>query len=242
VAILREGQAGQTTVEQLCRRHGIAQPTYYGWKRKYGSMAENEVRRLRDLEKENGRLKRLLAERDLELDVVKEFLQKSSGRRRPPRLRRVLTVAGGPGEPGLRAGEGEPPGLSYVSRKDDRALVEELKDLAAAQRRGGPTHRAREPVAERPERAVQREPSGRVPEPGDVPQPGPRPGADQAVRPALQRAAAPQQPGLPGPKEFAEKWEAGQRAGTFPGHDEVTVRPRTNTSELGHEWGLVRYT
>ena len=76
VAILREGQAGQATVEQLCRRHGVAQPTYYGWRRKYGSMAENEVRRLRDLEKENGRLKRLLAERDLELDVVKEFLQK----------------------------------------------------------------------------------------------------------------------------------------------------------------------
>jgi putative transposase len=76
VAILREGQSGETTVEQLCRRHGIAQPTYYGWKRKYGSMAESEVRRLRDLEKENGRLKRLLAERDLELDVVKEFLQK----------------------------------------------------------------------------------------------------------------------------------------------------------------------
>ncbi len=76
VAILREGQAGQTTVEQLCRAHGIAQPTYYGWKRRYGSMAEPDVRRLRELEKENGRLKRLLAERDLEIDVVKEFLEK----------------------------------------------------------------------------------------------------------------------------------------------------------------------
>jgi putative transposase len=66
VAILGEGQVGQKTVEQVCREHGIAQPTYYGWKRKYGSMAEPDVRRLRDLEKENGRLKRLLAERDVE--------------------------------------------------------------------------------------------------------------------------------------------------------------------------------
>ncbi len=76
VSILREGQAGQKTVEQLCRAHGIAQPTYYGWKRRYGSMAEPDVRRLRDLEKENARLKRLLAERDLEIGVVKEFLEK----------------------------------------------------------------------------------------------------------------------------------------------------------------------
>ena len=76
VAILREGQSGEKTVEQLCRAHGIAQPTYYGWRRRYGSMAEPEVRRLRELERENARLKRLLAERDLELDVVKEFLQK----------------------------------------------------------------------------------------------------------------------------------------------------------------------
>ena len=76
VGILREGQAGQKTVEELCRAHGIAQPTYYGWKRKYGSMNEPDVKRLKELEKENARLKRLLAERDLEVDVMKEFLEK----------------------------------------------------------------------------------------------------------------------------------------------------------------------
>lgn len=76
VALLREGQAGEKSVEELCRAHGVSQPTYYGWKRKYGSMAEPDVKRLRELEKENARLKRLLAERDLEIDVVKEFLQK----------------------------------------------------------------------------------------------------------------------------------------------------------------------
>jgi putative transposase len=78
VAILREGQAGRKTVQQLCRDHGIAEPTYYGWKRRFGLMNEPEVRRLRDLEKENARLKRLLAERDVEIDVMKEFLQKKS--------------------------------------------------------------------------------------------------------------------------------------------------------------------
>jgi putative transposase len=76
VAILREGQAGQKTVQELCRAHGVSEPTYYAWKRKYGSMAEPDVKRLRELEKENARLKRLLAERDLEVDVMKEFLEK----------------------------------------------------------------------------------------------------------------------------------------------------------------------
>lgn len=78
VAILREGEAGQKTVEQLCREHGISQPTYYVWKRKYGSMAEPDVKRLKELEKENARLKRLLAERDVEIDVMKEFIEKKS--------------------------------------------------------------------------------------------------------------------------------------------------------------------
>ncbi|MFM8930684.1 MAG: transposase [Gemmataceae bacterium] len=50
--------------------------TFYLWRRRFGSLQENEVKRLREMEKENSRLKRLLAERDLELDVVREFLKK----------------------------------------------------------------------------------------------------------------------------------------------------------------------
>ena len=76
VAILREGQVGQKTIEQLCREYGISSPTYYAWKRKYGSMSEPDLKRLRELEKENARLKRLLAERELAIDVMKEFLEK----------------------------------------------------------------------------------------------------------------------------------------------------------------------
>ena len=78
VVILRNGESGEKTVEQLCREHGVSQATYYGWKRKYGSMAEPDVKRLKELEKENARLKRLLAERDVEIDVMKEFVSKKS--------------------------------------------------------------------------------------------------------------------------------------------------------------------
>jgi putative transposase len=78
VAILREAEIGQKTVEQICRERSISSATYYLWKRKYGVMAEPEVKRLRELEKENARLKRLLAERDVEIDVMKEFIEKKS--------------------------------------------------------------------------------------------------------------------------------------------------------------------
>lgn len=78
VGILREAELDQKTVEQICREHSVSQPTYYVWKRKYGSMAEPDVKRLKELEKENARLKRLLAERDVEIDVMKEFIEKKS--------------------------------------------------------------------------------------------------------------------------------------------------------------------
>lgn len=76
VAILREAETGNRTVAELARQHGVSEPTIYGWRRQYGSMEQTEVRRLRELEKENARLKRLLAERDVEIDVIKEFLKK----------------------------------------------------------------------------------------------------------------------------------------------------------------------
>jgi putative transposase len=76
VGFLREVESGEKSVARVCREGGFSQPTFYAWKKKFGAMGETDVKRLRELEKENGRLKRLLAERDLELDVVKEFLQK----------------------------------------------------------------------------------------------------------------------------------------------------------------------
>jgi len=76
VGFLREVESGEKSVAQRCRDGGFSQPTFVVWKKKFGAMGEGELKRLRELEKENGRLKRLLAQRDLELDGVKEFLQK----------------------------------------------------------------------------------------------------------------------------------------------------------------------
>ena len=76
VAILRDAESSQKSAGEVCRKHAISAPTFYVWRRKYGSMAESDVKRLRELEKENARLKRLLAERDVEVDVMKELLQK----------------------------------------------------------------------------------------------------------------------------------------------------------------------
>ena len=67
---------GRKTFAELSRAHGVSEQTVYAWRRKYGAMAEPDVKWLRELEKENGRLKRLLAERCVEIDVMREFLEK----------------------------------------------------------------------------------------------------------------------------------------------------------------------
>jgi putative transposase len=76
VGFLREAELGSKTIEQLAREHGFSQNSFYVWKRKFGAMAEPDVKRARELEKENARLKRLLAERDVEIDVMKEIIEK----------------------------------------------------------------------------------------------------------------------------------------------------------------------
>lgn len=77
VSILQEAERGEKSISAICRETGIADVTFYRWRAKFGGMQTREVQRLRDLEKENARLKKLLAERDLELDVVKEALSKN---------------------------------------------------------------------------------------------------------------------------------------------------------------------
>jgi len=76
IGILQEAQKGVKTIGELCRAHGVSEPTFYTWRRKYETLSVPEVRRLRELEKENGRLKRLVAERDLEIDTLKELVSK----------------------------------------------------------------------------------------------------------------------------------------------------------------------
>jgi len=75
VRILRQAEAAHQTVAEVCKQQGIAEQTWYRWKKKFGQMGVPDVRRLRELEKENTRLKRIVAERDLEIDAMKEVLQ-----------------------------------------------------------------------------------------------------------------------------------------------------------------------
>ena len=71
IGILRVGRA-RGTVRGVCAKHNIAEQTYYGWKRKYGGMEVDEARRLRGLEEENGRLKRLVADQAVQIQILKE--------------------------------------------------------------------------------------------------------------------------------------------------------------------------
>jgi putative transposase len=73
--VLKEAEAGAKPAE-LCRRHGISEATYYNWKAKYAGMTISEARRLRELEKENARLKRLLAEAELDKAALKDLLSR----------------------------------------------------------------------------------------------------------------------------------------------------------------------
>jgi putative transposase len=73
IAVLREAEAGAKT-KDLCRRHGISDATFYNWKAKYAGMTVSEVRRLKELEAENSKLKRLLADAELDKAALKELL------------------------------------------------------------------------------------------------------------------------------------------------------------------------
>jgi putative transposase len=75
IAILKEHEAGAKTVD-ICRRHGISDATFYKWKAKYGGMEVSEAKRLKALEDENTRLKKLLAEAMLDNAVLKDLASK----------------------------------------------------------------------------------------------------------------------------------------------------------------------
>jgi putative transposase len=76
IGVLKEAAAGAKTLD-LCRRHGVSEQTFYRWKTKYGGLEVAEVRRLRQLEDENGRLKRLVADLTLDNQALKGLLAKN---------------------------------------------------------------------------------------------------------------------------------------------------------------------
>jgi putative transposase len=75
IGILKEAEAG-AVVTELCRKHGMSSATYYAWKAKYGGLEVSEARRLKALEDENSRLKRLLADAMLDNAGLKDLLSK----------------------------------------------------------------------------------------------------------------------------------------------------------------------
>ena len=75
IGFLREADVG-LPIKELCRRHGFSEASFYLWRNKFGGMSIPDAKRLKELETENGRLKRLLANAMLENEVIKEALQK----------------------------------------------------------------------------------------------------------------------------------------------------------------------
>ena len=75
VSILSEADAGMK-VQEVCRKHGISPATYYTWKSKYGGLSASELKRIKELEAENAKLKRMYAELSLENDSLKNLISK----------------------------------------------------------------------------------------------------------------------------------------------------------------------
>jgi putative transposase len=75
IGVLKEADAGMK-VADLCRKHGISDATFYNWRSRYGGMDVSEARRLRQLDEENQRLKRLVAEQALDIEVLNDVLGK----------------------------------------------------------------------------------------------------------------------------------------------------------------------
>jgi len=75
IGVLKEGEVG-VAVQEISRKHGICEQTYYRWKAKYGGLEVSEARRLRSLEEENRRLKQMVAEQALDMQALKAVLGK----------------------------------------------------------------------------------------------------------------------------------------------------------------------
>ena len=79
------GETDREAVPVAAKRHGVSEQTIYTWKKRFGSFQPDDVRRLERLEQENARLKKLVAERDLEIEVMKEIAEKNGERAGPSR-------------------------------------------------------------------------------------------------------------------------------------------------------------
>lgn len=76
VTILAEADRGEKTIGDVCRAYGVSEATFYNWRKRFRGMGVDEVREYRELKQENARLKKLLADRELEIDAMKEVMRK----------------------------------------------------------------------------------------------------------------------------------------------------------------------
>lgn len=75
IAVLKEQELGMKVVD-ICRKHGVSEQTFHNWKKKYGGLTVSELRRMRELEQENSRLKRLVADQALDIQILKDVNSK----------------------------------------------------------------------------------------------------------------------------------------------------------------------
>jgi putative transposase len=75
VSILKEADAGMP-VKEICRKQGISSPTFYKWKARYGGLGASELKRIKELEAENAKLKRMYADKAMEADALKDLIEK----------------------------------------------------------------------------------------------------------------------------------------------------------------------
>jgi putative transposase len=76
IKILRDAEAG-ATVSEVCRKHGVSEWSFYRWRQKYGGMTVSDAKRLRTLQEENARLKKIVAEQAIDIDLLKEINSKN---------------------------------------------------------------------------------------------------------------------------------------------------------------------
>lgn len=88
VALLKESDAG-VSARELCRRHGITEQTFYRWRKKYWWLEVGDAKRIKSLEEENRKLKRIVADQVLEIAAIKDVLTKNGNARCSPRCRKA---------------------------------------------------------------------------------------------------------------------------------------------------------
>ncbi|SNX67516.1 helix-turn-helix protein [Cereibacter ovatus] len=139
IGILQEHEAGAKCAD-LCRKHGMSEGTFYAWKAKYSGMTVSEAKRLKALEDENAKLKKLLAEQMLDMAAMKELLSKNGNARREARGCRTsegpsrAVGTAGVSDCGRRSQDGP---LSVAACAGHGALRGRLRDLANERRRFG---------------------------------------------------------------------------------------------------------